>query len=210
MARSSKSKGSKKSSRKPASKKGANDRGGSKLKKRFDKDPSDEEAFVKLWDQYLEDESWDSMVKLLDKRITALEDDKEKVRALIKLGSLYDEKIGDAQRAVDTFHRVLTLEPKNRRAIWALGMLYHDLEDWEKVIEIYLLRIDLAAGPEEKLALRAQLAQIYEQRLQQEDQALMEYIRAARLAPQNVRILLNMEKLATRTESFRELLAVYE
>jgi tetratricopeptide (TPR) repeat protein len=205
MARPTKKKSSKRGSSKSSAKNGA-----AKLKRRFDKDPSDEEAFVKLWDQYLEDESWDSMVSLLDKRVTALDDDKEKVRALIKLGSLYDEKIGDAQRAVDTFHRVLTLEPKNRRAIWALGMLYHDLEDWEKVIEIYLLRIDLAEGPEEKLALRAQLAQIYEQRLQQEDQALMEYIRAARLAPQNVRILLNMEKLATRTESFRELLAIYE
>jgi len=205
MVRSSKKRSSKRSSPKSNPKSSE-----AKLKKRFDKDPSDEEAFVKLWDQYLDNESWDSMVKLLDRRINALDDDKEKVRALIKLGSLYDEKLGDAQGAVDTFHRVLTLEPKNRRAIWALGMLYHDLEDWEKVIEIYLLRIDLAEGPEEKLALRAQLAQIYEQRLQQEDQALMEYIRAARLAPQNVRILLNMEKLATRTESFRELLAIYE
>jgi len=205
MARSSKKKSSGRGSHK------ANEKSGdAKLQKRFDKDPSDEEAFVKLWDQYLESEAWESMVNLLEKRIAALDDDKEKVRALIKLGSLYDEKLGDAQGAVDTFHRVLTLEPKNRRAIWALGMLYHDLEDWEKVIEIYLLRIDLAESPEEKLALRAQLAQIYEQRLQQEDQALMEYIRAARLAPQNVRILLNMEKLATRTESFRELLAVYE
>jgi tetratricopeptide (TPR) repeat protein len=182
----------------------------SKLKKRFDKNPSDEGTFVKLWDKYLESESWGSMVELLDKRICAIENDQEKVQALIKLGSLYDEKLGDAQHAVDTFNRVLTLEPKNRRAIWALGMLYHDLEDWEKVIEIYLLRIDLAEGPEEKLALRTQLAQIYEQRLQQEDQALMEYIRAARLAPQNIHILLNLEKLATRTESFRELLAIYE
>jgi tetratricopeptide (TPR) repeat protein len=214
MARSSKTKGSRRSPGKPAAQKGnppgSAGRGVLKLEKRFGKNPSDEEAFVKLWDKYLENESWDAMVTLLEKRIPALQDDREKVRALIKLGSLYDEKLGDARRAVDTFHRVLTLEPKNRRAIWALGMLYHDLEDWEKVIEIYLLRIDLAEGPEEKLALRAQLAQIYEQRLQQEDQALMEYIRAARLAPQNVRILLNMEKLATRTESFRELLAIYE
>lgn len=214
MARSSKSKGSKGNSGNSASKKRRKplsaDRGMARLKKRFDENPSDEEAFVKLWDRHLENEAWGAMVALLEKRINALDDDREKVRALIKLGSLYDEKLGDAQRAVDTFHRVLILEPRNRRAIWALGMLYHDLEDWEKVIEIYLLRIDLAEGPEEKLALRAQLAQIYEQRLQQEDQALMEYIRAARLAPQNVRILLNMEKLATRTESFRELLAIYE
>ena len=142
MAKSSKSKGSKRSPGKPAAKKSKKpstpDHRVSKLQKRFDKNPSDEEAFVKLWDKYLESESWDSMVTLLDKRITAIEDDKEKIRALIKLGSLYDEKLGDAQRAVDAFHRVLTLEPKNRRAIWALGMLYHDLEDWEKVIEIYL------------------------------------------------------------------------
>ncbi len=214
MARSSKSKGSKSRSRKPSAKKrkkpSTADRGTAKLKKRFDQNPSDEEAFVKLWDRHLENEAWGAMVALLEKRVAALEDDREKIRALIKLGSLYDEKLGDPHRAVDAFQRVLALEPENRRAIWALGMLYHDLEDWEKVIEIYLQRIDLAEGPEEKLALRAQLAQIYEQRLQQEDQALMEYIRAARLAPQNVRILLNMEKLATRTESFRELLAIYE
>lgn len=132
------------------------------------------------------------------------------MRALLKLANLLDDKLGDMNAAVDAYHRVLAVDPDNRRALWALGVLYHDLEDWEKVIEIYLLRIGLAESLEEKLTLRSQLAAIYEQRLQQEDRALMEYIRAARLAPQNVRILLNMEQLATRTESFRELLAVYE
>ncbi len=181
-----------------------------KLKKCLKKSPADEEAFVQLWDAFLAAESWQAMVEILQARIAALSDPKSKVRALIRLGNLYDEKLSDPRGAVDTFHRVLTIDPENRRAIWSLAMLYHDLEDWEKVIEIYLLQIDLAQSPEEKLAIRAQLAQIYEQRLHQEDRALMEYIRAARLAPQNVRILLNMEKLATRTESFRELLAIYE
>ncbi len=181
-----------------------------KLKKRLKKNPADEEAFVQLWDIFLAAESWQAMVEILQARIAALDDPKNIVRALIRLGNLYDEKLSDPRSAVDTFHRVIAIDPENRRAIWSLAMLYHDLEDWEKVIEIYLLQIDLAQSPEEKLAIRAQLAQIYEQRLQQEDRALMEYIRAARLAPQNVRILLNMEKLATRTESFRELLAIYE
>jgi tetratricopeptide (TPR) repeat protein len=165
---------------------------------------------VRLWDHHVAAEDWPATAELLAGRAESLADDRERVRALLKLANLLDDKLGDMNAAVDAYHRVLAIDPDNRRALWALGVLYHDLEDWEKVIEIYLLRIGLAESLEEKLTLRSQLAAIYEQRLQQEDRALMEYIRAARLAPQNVRILLNMEQLATRTESFRELLAVYE
>jgi len=180
------------------------------LQRRVQKDPADEEGFVQLWDLLAAAEDWPGVASLLEGRAALLADPQDKVRALLRLGMVADEKLGDEQRAVRAYHQVLELDPRNRRALWALGVLYNDLEDWEKVIEIYLLRINLAESLEEKLSLRAQLAQIYEQRLQQEDQALMEYIRAARLAPQNVRVLLHMEKLATRTESFRELLAVYE
>ncbi len=180
------------------------------LKKRFEKNPADEEAFVRLWDVYVQTEDWPSGAGLLLARIPALDETREKVRALTKLANLLDDKLGDVRRAVEVYLEVLTLEPGNRRALWALSVLYHDLEEWEKVIEIYLLLIRQAESLEEKLSLRSQLASIYEQRLQQEDRALLEYIRAARLAPQNVRVLLNMEKLATRTESFRELLAIYE
>ncbi|RLB58551.1 MAG: hypothetical protein DRI34_04550, partial [Deltaproteobacteria bacterium] len=181
----------------------------SRLKKKFTKNPASEEDFVKLWDVYLAAEAWEALAELLEARIAALTDGADKVRALLRLGNLYDEKLGEPRRAVDAYQRVLNIEPRNRRAIWSLAMLYHDLEEWNKVIEIYLLQIDLAESPEEKLSLRTQLAQIYEERLQQDDEALLEYIRAVRLAPETVRILLNMEKLAFRTASFRELLAVY-
>ena len=181
-----------------------------KLRKRLQKKPSDEEAFVRLWDHFVACEDWSAAANLLSSRADSLQKPKDRIRALLKLANLMDEKLGDVKGAADVYHKVLNLDPENRRALWALGVLYHDLEDWEKVIEIFLLRINIAQSLEEKLSLRSQLAAIYEQRLQQEDRALMEYIRAARLAPQNVRILLNMEKLATRTDSFRELLAVYE
>lgn len=181
-----------------------------KLKKRLKKDPSDEEAFVKLWDVFAATESWDAAAELLRHRIQALDDPGHRLRSLLRLGSLYDERLGDMQLAVEAYKQAIDIDPSNRRALWALSVLYHDLEDWERVIEVYLRRIRLASSLEEKLSLRSQLAQIYEQRLEQEDQALIEYIRAARMAPQNVRILLNLETLATRTESFRELLAVYE
>ncbi len=201
-------------SKKPAAKKkaklSAEDKLILKFQRSLKKDPANEEAFVKLWDAQLVKENWQGMVEALQLRIKALTQVRDQIRALIKLGSLYDEKLSDPASAVEVFQSVLGLDPENRRAIWALSILYYDLEDWEKVIEVYLRQIDLAQSPEEKLAIRSQLAQVYEQCLQQEDQALMEYIRAARLAPQSVRILLNLEKLATRTESFRELLAVYE
>jgi tetratricopeptide (TPR) repeat protein len=180
------------------------------LKKVLKDTPQNSDAYVELWDIYVAAEAWEALVGILKPRIKTIGDDQEKIRLLTKLGTLYDEKIGDTYRAVKTYQQILDLDPHNRRAIWTLAMLYYDLEEWEKVIEIFLLQIELSKTPEEKLTIRSQLAQIYEQRLKQEEQALMEYIQAARLAPQNVRILLNLEKLATRTESFHELLAVYE
>ncbi|NMB77071.1 MAG: tetratricopeptide repeat protein [Myxococcales bacterium] len=181
-----------------------------RLKRALKENPSDEGTFVKLWDLFVQAEAWEAMAGILRERIPALTDERERVRALLRLGGLCDEKLGDTRQAAQAYREVLAIEPANQRALWALGVIYHDLEDWEKVIEIYLMRIAAAQSPEEKLALRTQLAQIYEERLKAEDRALTEYIRAVRLAPQNVRILLHMEKLAGRTRSFQELLAVYQ
>ena len=179
-------------------------------KKKLRQDPSDEEVFVKLWDSFREAEAWPAMAEILAMRISALSDGPEKVRSLIKLGNLYEDKLGDSQRAIDAFQRALVIDPKNQRALSALADLYHDLEQWTKLIEIYLLRLELAETSEEKATLRARLAQIYEDRLRNDDQAFIEYIRAVRLAPQTARILAAMDRLAAQTESFRELLAVYE
>lgn len=181
-----------------------------RLKRALKENPADEGIFVKLWDLFVQAEAWEAMAGILRERIPALSDERERVRAWLRLGSLCDEKLGDARQAAQAYREVLAIEPANQRALWALGVIYHDLEDWEKVIEIYLMRIAAAQSPEEKLTLRTQLAQIYEDRLKAEDRALMEYIRAVRLAPQNVRILLHMEMLAGKTRSFQELLAVYQ
>ncbi|MBW2703968.1 MAG: tetratricopeptide repeat protein [Deltaproteobacteria bacterium] len=181
-----------------------------KLKKRLKKDPADESAFVQLWDIFAESESWEAAAELMRARSDVLTEPAAQLRALLRLGSLYDERLGDLPLAMKAYNQALALDADNRRALWALSVLYHDTEDWEGVIDVYLKRIRLAGSLEEKLSLRSQLAQIYEQRLQQEDRALIEYIRAARMAPQNLRILLHLESLAKRTESFRELLAVYE
>ncbi|RME21918.1 MAG: hypothetical protein D6806_13815, partial [Deltaproteobacteria bacterium] len=179
------------------------------LQKRFDRNPSDDDAFVGLWDVLVQAGKWEQAATVLERRIAVTASPGDRVRLLLRLGNLYDERLGDLGRAIDAYQQVLTVQPKNHRALWSLAMLYQDLGEWDKVIEINLLQIELAESTEEKLVLRNQLAKIYEERLEQDDKALMEYIRAARLAPENVRILLNMERLAQKTERHLELLAVY-
>jgi golgin subfamily B member 1 len=179
-----------------------------KLEKQWKRNPKNEELFAKLWGSYLALEAWDSMAQLLHKKIEK-QKGPQRVQSLIQLGDLLDEKIGDSHRAIEAFHKVLKQDPDNRRALWSLSVLYFDLEQWKNVIDVYLKRIDLAQTQEERIELRIQLANIYEKRLRQGDKALIEYIQAAKLAPQNIQILLAMEKVATRTKRFRDLVDVY-
>src|SRR5689334_15489980 len=94
---------------------------------------------------------------------------------LLRVARVYEEELGQGERAIATFRRVLDAEPENRDAILALDRLYQAGERWNDLADVLRREIRLAQRDEEIVALQFRLGQLYEQSLRDVDSAISVY-----------------------------------
>ena len=85
---------------------------------------------------------------------------RQAVKLLGRLGEVYESRLKEPERAIDTYRRVLDIEP-HRPSLEALVRLYRKAERWEDAAEVLERLLDTSDPGE--LARRAQeLAELYE------------------------------------------------
>src|SRR6185312_4845889 len=83
----------------------------------------------------------EDLAELLSQQVDAAQgrgDVPAAVKLLGRLGSVYESKLGEPERAMDTFRRVLDLDARHRPSLEALARLYRQgdrLEDTADVLE---------------------------------------------------------------------------
>jgi len=82
------------------------------------------------------------------------------VKLLVRLGSVYETKLAEPERAVDTFRRVIDLDPRHRPSIEALARLYRQADRLEEAAEV-LERLLEASEPSELVRRAEELAELY-------------------------------------------------
>jgi len=143
---------------------------------------------------------WHAMARSLEQRLLYVDDVAAKIKLLAKLGSLHAERTEDPAKAVDAWRRVLTLDPKNGRAMRTLREAYLAAGDFDSVESLYAEAGDFegfvdvlgtAADKTSDLALKLRLsfraAEIYEQQIREPARAFRSYERVLSVEPSNAR-----------------------
>src|SRR5690606_19441444 len=82
---------------------------------------------------------------------------------------------------------------------------YRANERWEELVGVYRMRIELAEEPGQSEELYAQMAEVYEEKLGQVDNAIAAYREVLALDPTSSRALGALDGLLTRQEKWDEL-----
>ncbi|MEZ4452382.1 MAG: tetratricopeptide repeat protein [Nannocystaceae bacterium] len=145
-------------------------------------DPSDLAALEALEKLYTQTESWEPLKDVYRRRVE-LADDPEVQRGFLHvLGQVYEYRLSDFERSMETYEQVLALEPNDYQAMEALDRLYGQAERWPDQLQILERMVELNQAREEQIAFRHRIGSLWEEKLLDIVRAVESYSDVLRIA----------------------------
>lgn len=118
---------------------------------------------------------WERLLLCLEAEAQRASDPRQAVAALQQAAEILDDKVGDRQRAVDAYRRVLALSPAYLPALRALGRIYRQRGQWAELVSMHLQEAEASSDPQVAAAQLFRVGELYEQKLFDEDRAVLAY-----------------------------------
>ncbi len=172
------------------------------------------EAFLKgrdwesLESLYAEAGDWEGLVDVLGTAAEKTDDGGVRVELSFRAAAIYEEKLGNPERAFRSYERVLSVDPTNERAARALTKIYEQQEKWPRLAKMHEILYEALgddAGLDERLAALATLRDLYLDKLRDEAGAFRWASEAFRLAPEDEEVRAQLEAAAERAGKHEEL-----
>ncbi len=118
---------------------------------------------------------WEELLAAYTRKVDLVLDPEEKKQVLYEVGAVYERELGNVPSAIDTYQRVLELDPDDLTALGRLDVLYQSAENWQELLSILSREAELTADPEESVGFQYRVAALYEARLEDTERAVELY-----------------------------------
>ncbi|AUX23142.1 protein kinase [Sorangium cellulosum] len=168
-------------------------------------DPANARALEGLAEVYRRAQQWQELGAVLLSRAdrSATPGEARDLRAAA--AELLEARLSEPGRARDLYEQIFAEDPGHTRAFDALLRIYRRLEDHEGCARILERRAGALRG-EARVDAMCKLAELYEDRLGDLDEAMRRYEAALELDPTSLTALRGLDRIYGRTERTRELL----
>lgn len=119
--------------------------------------------------------AWEQLAALYDAELQKTLDAPRQVDLLLRLARVYEEELARAEKAIETYRRVVDVDAENRHAIYALDRLYEQGQRWTELAEILRKESRLAGTDQEIIAIEFRLGQVFEQNIRDLQAAIEVY-----------------------------------
>ena len=109
--------------------------------------------------------AWQDLAALYDAEAQKSLDVPRQVDLWSRLARVHEQELGDVDKAIATYRRILDAEFENKPAVLALDRLYSQTSRWKELTEVLRREIQLAEGEQDVLQLQFRLGQTLEQAL---------------------------------------------
>lgn len=138
---------------------------------------------------------WEALLSAYSKKVDIVLDPDEKKQVLYEVGAVYERELGNVERAIDTYQRILELDPDDLTALGRLDVLYQSAENWPELLSILTREAELTADPEESVSFQYRVASLYESRLSDVERAVELYRELLVIQPDHAPTLESLERL---------------
>lgn len=168
--------------------------------------PDSFEALGALERLLTQEARWVECIQVLEQKANVLQSSEEKIEVLLQAANIWQEREGNFESAGAVYERVMELDPAHQLAFDSLNKIYREAWQWDKLNDMLLARHELVEGVNEKVELLQEVAKIYEEQLNQADAAFMVLQAAFEIDYTNDVTVKELERLASLTNQWNELL----
>lgn len=166
----------------------------------------DWESLEKL---YVDAEDYEGLVEVLGIAADRTVDSDTKVKLSFRCAEIYEDPIGQPDRALRHFERVLSVDPENQRAASALVPIYKRGEKWSRLIGVTEVLLGHATSQIERALLMDEMREIAAEHMNNRALAFDWAARAFAESPLDEGIRERLEEAAENANKFSELVALY-
>lgn len=164
-------------------------------KRCLDEDPDDIEAIDRLIALYNGQEDWPALLAAYDQKADLVEDFEEKKALLVGVGDVYEQRLGQSDKAIEVFQRVLELDPTTGVALQRLDALYLASERWDALLGILEREVELEADPDLSVGARCRIGELHELKLDDPLRAVDVYRDILDMYPEHVGARAALERM---------------
>ncbi len=157
----------------------------------------DHRALDKLIELYLRLENWEPLLGVYAKKVDIVMDPEAKKRLYVEMGAVYERELNDVTKAIDTYQRILEIDPEDMMAINRLDALYFAAENWEELLSVLEREADLAQDPTEVISYRYRIAELWHHKLNDAQRAIDIYREILDVLPEHEPTLNALESMVT-------------
>ncbi|MEO8801200.1 MAG: tetratricopeptide repeat protein, partial [Polyangiaceae bacterium] len=129
-------------------------------------DTDDVRALDALIKRYLGLSRWGDLLTIYAKKADLVGDPEEKKRIYYQVGAVYERELGDVQNSIDTYQRILELDPDDLQALSRLDVLYERAQNWQELLSVLTRESEMTADPNEAVSFQYRIAELYESKLE--------------------------------------------
>jgi tetratricopeptide (TPR) repeat protein len=168
-------------------------------------EPSNEKALVSLTEVYRKAQQWAELGMVLTRRADASGTPAQARDLRTEAAEILEKQMGDAASARGIYEQVLAEDPTHVRASDALGRIYDANRDFDGLVKLLSHRANAQRGAEQVRTL-CRIAEIYEDRLNNSEEAIRRYEGALDIDPASLDALRGLERVYAKAGQYKELL----
>jgi tetratricopeptide (TPR) repeat protein len=134
--------------------------------------------------------------------------DGDRVQAYLTAARLYRDRLGQGDRSLEILSRVRRICPSDATILQEIADLLEHTGQYADLADVYHEMLESLHDTSERVAAHYRLGQVLEERLDQEDEAIVHYRRAVSLDPTYVPALRALGKLCQRRGHWAELIGM--
>ena len=176
-------------------------------RKLLEVNPRDFEAMAALEGLLRAEERWTEVIDVKMQRAEAYEDGNEKVREYLEVAALWENQVGERDRATPAYEKILAIEPTHDQAFLALDELHDAAHRSEPLIELFLARLETREDVHEKTTILRKVAKVFEEQLEDKPQAFDALLTAFEMDYADMDVVRYLERMTQATNRWPELVA---
>lgn len=153
---------------------------------------------------------WRELVELYERAVDLAGGQDLEITYLLKIGAIYDDRLGEPEQAAHTYRRVLGVDADHLGAIHALQQALERAGRWPQLVEALALEAEKSKDKNQIVALQHRAGDILLDHVGDRDAAMLRFREALRQDPRYVPALISVGRVYYMAGRWEDLLDTYK